>query len=242
MQNASNLNIGENPSESYVTTANNLWQLFVGFEDLRLSTIYPRGTVVFAQGQPAERLCLLRTGRAKVSLSSSEGKTAILRVAQPGALLGVNSVLQNVPYDVSVETLEQSRIDFVSRSEFVRFFEKSEATRVGVAQILAGELSDTVERMRSLLLSQSAAEKLAILLLKWCEEQGEAVPEGTRLNPGLTHEEIAQMICTSRETVTRLFAELRRKQIVRFTNSTTLVCDRKALEASVRDRESAETS
>jgi len=174
---------------------------------------------------------VLCAGRAKVSISSSEGKTVILRIAQSGDLLGVNSVLKALPYEATVETLERCRIDFVPRADFIKLLDKSKAARVGVSEALGNELSDVVERARSLLLSQSAVEKLARLLLKWCDELGEVRPEGIRVNPGLTQEEIAQMICASRETVTRLLAQLKRKQIVILADSAIFVRNRKALES-----------
>lgn len=233
MQDASSLDREKNRRGSRLSPVDSLWRLFVGLEDARFPSIYPRGAVVFAQGETSEGVYLLRAGRAKVLLSSAEGKTIILRLVHAGSLLGVNSVLKDVPYDVSVETLERSRIDFISRSDFKRVLQESEATRPGVAHLLAEELSDMVERMRSLLLSQSAAEKLARLLLAWSNEQGVETP----ITPGLTHEEIAQMICASRETVTRLFAELRRKQIVKFADNAIFVRDRNALESMAGHRE-----
>ena len=68
-----------------------------------------------------------------------------------------------------------------------------------MSQYLCDELSELAESARLLLLSQNAQEKLVRLLVKWSDELGEATPEGTRLNHGLTHEEIGQMICASRE-------------------------------------------
>jgi CRP/FNR family transcriptional regulator, cyclic AMP receptor protein len=231
--------IGERPDS---LTRDSLLQHFLGSEDLRLTSIYPRATVLFAEGQPADGIYLLRSGRVKVSISSAVGKKTILRIQQAGSLLGVNCVLKDVPYDVTVETLERCRIDFVSRSNFMKLLDTSDDVRVGVAHTLSNELSDLVEHMRSLLLSQSASERLVRLLLKWCDEQGELGPEKVRLNPGLTHEEIAQIICVSRETVTRLFAELRRKQIVSFADNAILVRDPNRLESLLSHPEISEIS
>jgi CRP/FNR family transcriptional regulator, cyclic AMP receptor protein len=233
MQKATNLDFEETTKSNHSITCDALLPLFLGFEDLKLTSIYPRATVLFAEGQPADGVYLLRSGRAKVSISSAEGKKVILRVAQAGALLGANSVFKAVPYDATVETMERCRVDFVPRPEFMKLLDQSEAARVAMAYILSDELSDLVEHLRSLLLSQSASEKLARLLIKWCDEQGEVAPEGTRVNPGLTHEEIAQMICASRETVTRLFAEFRRKEIVSFAGNAIFVRHLNALESMV---------
>lgn len=230
MQSATNLEAEKERTVTSPLPCDALLQDFHGFEDIKLSSIHPRGAVLFAEGQPAGGVYVLCAGRAKVSISSSEGKTVILRIAQPGDLLGVNSVLKGLPYEATVETLERCRIDFVSRADLLRLLDKSKTARVGVSQSLGNELSNVVERARSLLLSQSAAEKLARLLLEWCDEFGELTPKGIRLNHGLTQEEIAQMICASRETVSRLFTELKQKQIVRLNGTGIFVRDREALE------------
>jgi CRP/FNR family transcriptional regulator, cyclic AMP receptor protein len=217
---------GQSPMESFL-------QDFVAFADTKLRGIRPRGFVIFSEGQPATGVHILRSGRAKVAISSSEAKTVILRIAQPGDLLGVNAVLKGLPYEATVETLERCQVDFIPCSDFLKILDRSKTAQVGVTRALGNELSEVVERARSLLLSQSAAEKLAGLVVKWCDEQGEVAPEGIRVNPGLTHEEIAQMICASRETVTRLFAEFRRKEIVSFAGNAIFVRHLNALESMV---------
>ena len=205
-----------------------------GLDDLKVSKYYPLGSVLFVEGQRTRGVYLLCEGRAKVSISSAEGKILLLRIARAGDLLGVNSVLKSLPYEATVETLERCRIDFVSRADFIRLLDKSKTASMAVSQALGSELSDVVERARSLLLSQSASEKLARLLLKWCDDLGKPTPQGIRLNHGLTQEEIAQMICTSRETVSRLLTGLRRKQIVRLNGTGISVRNRAALELVAR--------
>lgn len=236
------LEVEQTGEGSHSLTRDTLLHLFLGFDDLRLTRIYPRATVLFAEGQPADGIYLLRAGHVKISISSAVGKKTILRIQEAGSLLGVNCVLRDVPYDVTAETVERCRIDFVSRSNFMKLLDTSDAVRVGVAHTLSNELSDLVEHMRSLLLSQSASERLIRLLLKWCDEQGEFESEKVRLNPGLTHEEIAQIICVSRETVTRLFAELRRKQIVSFADNAIFVRDPRRLESLLSHAEISQIS
>lgn len=201
-----------------------------GFDEVKLSKYYPRGAVLFVEGQRPRGVYLLCEGRAKVSISSAEGKTLVLRIAQSGDLLGLNSALTGLPYDATVATLENCRIDFVSRSDFTKLLDRSKTARVRLSEALSSQLGEVIERARSLLLSKSAAEKLARLLLKWCDELGKPTPQGIRLNHGLTQEEIAQMICASRETVSRLLTELKRKQIVRLNGTGIFVRNRAALE------------
>jgi CRP/FNR family transcriptional regulator len=94
------------------------------------------------------------------------------------------------------------------------------------------ELSPAICRnIRSLVLSGSAAERLAKLILEWVAKDGENGKTETRIKLSQTHEEIAQMIGTSRETVTRLFAEMRMQHIAHLKGSTLVVHDKAALKA-----------
>ena len=85
--------------------------------------------------------------------------------------------------------------------------------------------------LRSLGLSCSAGERLARLLLEWSSKNGEAMKPEPCLKLALTHEEIAQMICTTRETAPRLFADLKKRLIVQANRSTLLIRNRVALKA-----------
>ncbi len=205
-----------------------------GLVSEKISRIFPRGSLLFRESQPARGVYVLCEGRAKVSISSLDGKTLVLRIAEPGELLGVNAALSGQPYETTVETLERCRIDFISREDLLKLLERDPKACLGVAQALSQELSGVVEHTRLLLLSQSAAEKLARLLIRWCDENGKRTANGIRINLGLTHEEMAQMICASRETVTRLLADLKRKQIVSLSGNAILVRNRKALELAAR--------
>lgn len=192
-----------------------------------LSLLHPRGKVLFAEGELSRGVFILRAGRAAVSISSSEGRMVILRIAQPGDVLGLNSVLCNLPYNTTVKTIQSCRTDFIPRTDLVALMQKSQPAAQAIAQILSREMAELTARARSLLLPQTAPEKLAKLLLEWCngDRQGQ-----TRIAKSFTQEEIAQMICSSRETVTRIFANLNRRGIIRVTADSILISDPVALQ------------
>ena len=142
----------------------------------------------------------------------------MLRMAQAGDVLGLNSVLRNGSYDTTVKALEPCRTDFIPRAQLIELMEHSEAGARAALKILSRELTEVTDRAKLVLLPQSVSGRLARLLL-----------EGT-LDKLLTHEQIAQMICTSRETVTRLLASLSKQQVIRVTSDSILILDRLALE------------
>jgi CRP/FNR family transcriptional regulator, cyclic AMP receptor protein len=200
----------------------------------RCREFYPRGSVLFVEGEPATGIYLLREGRVKVSIASAEGKKLVLRIAQPGDLLGMNATLCGRPYAATAETLDRCRLHFVPRGELFKSLDEDQRGYLGVARALSRKLNSVVDHTRLLFLSQSSAEKLARLLLKWCDEHGKQTVTGIRIDSRLTHEEMAQMICASRETVTRVLSEFKRKRIIKLVDSTIFVHNRKALEAVAR--------
>jgi CRP/FNR family transcriptional regulator, cyclic AMP receptor protein len=189
-----------------------------------LNTLHGRGRVLFAEGEPVRGVYILRTGRAAVSISSSEGRVVLLRMAQAGDVLGLNSVLGNCSYDTTVKTLEPCRTDFISRVELIELMQQSSAGAYAILRILSQELTELTDRAKLLLLPQTVSGRLARLLLEWSKDNV------SRLERLLTHEEIAQMICTSRETVTRLLAAFSRQQVISVTPDSILILDRVALE------------
>lgn len=201
---------------------------------MKVSKYYARGSVLFTEGQQPRGVYVLREGRAKVSVASAEGKTFVLRIAEVGDLLGVHSILMGRPSGATVETIERCRIDFVSRDDFVKLLNRDQHAYLGVAQALSNKLNGVMEHARLLLLSESATEKLARLLVRWCDEHGTSTPQGIRINSGLTHEDMAQMICASRETVTRVLGELRRRRIVRVVDNTLFVRNLEGLASLAR--------
>jgi CRP/FNR family transcriptional regulator, cyclic AMP receptor protein len=194
-----------------------------------LNSLHGCGKVFFTEGEPARGVYLLRTGRAAVSIWSSEGRVVMLRMAEAGDVLGLNSVLQGDLYDATVKTLAPCRTDFISRSELLEVMRRSQTGAQAILRILSRELTELTDRAKLLLLSQTVRSRLARLLLEWAGKNG-GEAQSLRLDKIFTHEEIAQTICSSRETVTRLLATLRRERIIRISSDSIVILDRLALE------------
>lgn len=201
------------------------------FEQVKYATAYPKGAVLFVEGQAPRGIFVLCKGRVKLSICSTDGKTLILKIAEAGEVLGLSATLSGKPYELTAETIDPCQINFVKRDDFLRFLKEHSEACLRVAEQLSDKYNAACREIRSLGLSHSAAEKLAKLLLEWTNKNGEAAKAEPRLKLALTHEEIAQMIGTSRETVTRLFAELKKKSVVQSKGSTLVIKNKAALKA-----------
>ncbi len=202
------------------------------FEKIKYSSAVPAGAVLFVEGQAPRGMYVLCRGRVKLSTTSREGKTLILRIAEPGGVLGLHASVSGKPYELTAETLQASQLNFVKREDFLHFLEEHGDACLRAAQHLSQNCQSAYEMIRSLGLSHSVTEKMARLLLEW-SEQGENTKDGIRIKLALTHEEIAQLVGTSRETVTRVLSDFRKQQIAQLRGSTLLIRNKPALERLV---------
>ncbi len=196
------------------------------------SAAYPKGATLFVEGQPARGVFILCSGRVKLSTSSADGKTLILRISEPGEVLGLPATVTGTCYELTADIIEPAQANFIGRTEFLNFLRENGEAALRVAQQLGETYHSAVAEMRTIGLSHSASEKLARFLLEWASNYPEDKGQ-VRIKMTLTHEEIAQMIGSSRETVTRLLADFRRKQLVQVMGSTLVIHNKAALESIV---------
>jgi CRP/FNR family transcriptional regulator, cyclic AMP receptor protein len=202
-------------------------------EMIKYATSYPKGAVLFVEGQEPRGIYVLCKGRVKLSICSTSGKTLITKIAEPGEVLGLSAAVSGKPSELSAETVDSCQINFVKRDDFLRFLKEHNDVCLKVAEQLSDKYNSACHEIRALGLSHSAVGRLATLLLEWCTKNGQATKAEPSVRLALTHEEIAQRIGTSRETVTRLFADLKKRQILQSTASTLLIRNKAALRAMV---------
>ena len=197
------------------------------------SLAHARGSILFREGQLLGGVYHIRSGRAKISISSACGKTVILRVAKAGDLLGLHSMMGGWACDSTAEIIEASLVNYIPRDEFLAMLTSKEVNDF-VLQEVCRNANDLVQVARVLLLTDSVAERLAALLLEWCTDLGEGESEGIRVPNRFTHQEMAEMIGTSRETVSRLMGAFKKKNAIKVVGDSIVIRQRESLEIIAR--------
>jgi CRP/FNR family transcriptional regulator, cyclic AMP receptor protein len=199
------------------------------WERIKHVTYYPEGALLFMEGEAARGVHILCQGRVKLLTTNSDGKTFILKIAQPGQVFGLNSIVTGRPHEVTVETMQPSQISYVSREDFLRFIKENGEACLWVVRQLGQECHSAYEVIRSMGLASSVSEKLAKFLVGWSAE-GRESDGAVRVKLALTHEELAQLIGCSRESVTRTLSDFKRQRLVELNGSTLLVWNKAGLE------------
>jgi len=212
---------------------------------------YPEGSTILLRDRPVEGVFLLLEGSAKLSISSSRGATIILGIAQPGEVLGLSAAIAGTPSEITAETVVPSRLCFIHRDDFLRTLNLNGESCLQVVQLISRQLREAFELIRIIGGAQSARKKLAALLLNWATSRGTSTEKGIEIELHLNEEEIGQMIGSSRGTVSRLLAAMKRDQILSVNGSAFCIRKRAALQelaackrrrATVRQTGQAESS
>ena len=205
-----------------------------GLDAISSTATYPKGAILFVEGQEPRGVFILCTGKVKLYGAAANGKSVIFRIADAGEIIGLPSTLSEKPYEVTAEVLEPTQANFIRRDAFLGFLRQHGDTALKVAEMLSHIYYATCQEIRYLGLTGSAVEKFARFLLDLKPPKGAAVdPEHERRTLTLTHEEIAGMIGTSRETVSRLITGFKRKHLIEMHGSSLVLTNKKAIEQLV---------
>lgn len=198
--------------------------------DVCHQSLLPAGAILFVEGQNPRGMFILCTGKVNLSTTSREGKILILKTAAAGDALGLSAAILGMGYELTAETATSCELSFVDRKHFLELMQSDSDVALHTAQSLSRDFQSAYRDIHDLVLTRSSAGKLARLLLSHSPTQGVEAAE-TRLHASMTHEEMAQRIGSSRETVTRLLSDLKKKQLIRLDGPTLVIRDRSALEA-----------
>lgn len=188
------------------------------------------GDILFSEEELAKGVFILQQGKVKISTSSSDGKTLILRIATAGAVLGLSSVIQNKPQETTAQVLETSKLSFVRRADLLRLMSERGDLTLHMAKELSLEYAGLCQELATIGLQRSAVSRLAQLFVGWSESTT-LDRTNIEIECSLTHEVIAQLIGTSRETVTRILHDFRVGEIATLKNDVLTIHDTRKLRA-----------
>lgn len=181
----------------------------------REGRVYPRNALIFQQGQAAKGVFVLCSGKARLSATTPEGETTVLREAGPGEILGVSAMLGGSPYKTTAEVLEQCQLNFIEKNEFLKLLRENDVIGSRVAEQLLYESGHACSEQALLQVSGTLHERLAQLLLHWARHPMHVLKRKRDEVPfrvTASHDEIAQMTGSTAGDVAAALQEFLRKK------------------------------
>ena len=198
-------------------------------DGLGMQISYTRGNRLFAEGERSTCVFFLLSGRIKLTITSREGKTLIVRIAEAGNLLGISAALSGTTHELTAEAMEPCVVKAVATRDFLSLLKTWPEAAMEATHCILGEYQSALNDVCRLALPSTVAGRLATLLLEWQKTGLPAKQDSRRFTMTLTHEEIAGMAATSRETVTRVFNQFEREKLISIKGSSLTVLQPEAL-------------
>lgn len=199
---------------------------FQGIPEAELSLVaqilversYRKHMLLFMEGEKGEAVHFVLEGKVKIYKTSEDGREHILDIAVPGDVFAEVVLFQEVPYPATAEVIEDGRIAFIRSIDLERLLFEHPALAVGVIRMLNRRLMAAQAQIKSLAL-QDTHSRTAEILLRLASEHGIHTPQGIQLDLALSRQELANLVGTTRETVTRVLTSFKKAKILEMDRS-----------------------
>lgn len=184
-------------------------------EPLCRSRSFKRGEPIYLPSDSAEAAMVLAEGRVKIGSLTSDGKQTILAFVEPGELFGELEALDGGPREEFAEAAERSTVVLLPADVLRGLLEQDPGLALSVTKLI-GLRRRRIERRLKSLLFRSNRQRLVSLLLELADQYGQpsSDPPGTRLGIKLSHQDMASVIGSTRETVTLMLGDLQNEGLV----------------------------
>jgi len=199
-------------------------------EDLLLLTahesidMYSKGQVIFREGAYPSGIYFIINGMAKKYKVDKDGKEQIIYVANAGELLGYHAILEEERYPDSAAALEESKIGFIPKEDFLAALQHSAVLNKRLLKTLSHEFAVLINSM-TLFAHRPVRERLAIQLVVLREKYKVDFQPGMSVEINMSREDLASLVGTARENVLRSLAELKEEGIIATKGRKIIVTD-----------------
>ena len=193
-------------------------------------TLLPMGNILFAEGQVSRSVFVVCAGEVKLSRSSKDGRTLLLKIARAGDLLGLSAALSKAPYEVTAQAIEHTQLATFEQHDFLNFIQRYAEGSLHAAESLSAEYRSALSDASRMALSTSIAGRVAHLLLELVVENETAQDAQPKIHMSLRHEDLASMLGSSRESITRVLGRFRRDGVISIEGTDMTILAKEALE------------
>ncbi|MGZ4123884.1 MAG: Crp/Fnr family transcriptional regulator [Tumebacillaceae bacterium] len=191
-------------------------------------TMVPKREYIFAPEEPSNQIYMLKSGRVRISRLSETGKHFTLVILEPGDIFGESALFDDEPRRHFAEVLDDAQICAIDKREFEKVAMNNPTVSLKIAQIVEHRLTEAQEQIENLVF-YDVQTRLARLLLKLADIHGERVESGVQIGIKLTHEDIASLIGSTRETTSKILNEFRTNGWIDVKKRQIILLDQKVL-------------
>ncbi|UJL47612.1 Crp/Fnr family transcriptional regulator [Virgibacillus sp. NKC19-16] len=198
--------------------------------NLAKNRIYRQKTHIFMQGDPLTNVYFIHQGKIKIYKTDFQGREQIVNVLQPGDMFPHQGFFRQDDYPAHAEVLEEATLIYIPIHSFENFLMTHPEITVKLLRVLGDIIVDLQSRLEEKIL-RNTYEQIILLLLRLSKNYGKETNKGQiRVTTRFTNKELANMIGSSRETVSRTLTMLKKKNCLTTDKAGFMILDIEALE------------
>jgi CRP/FNR family transcriptional regulator len=195
---------------------------FKSLKDIFQVKAYRKNQVIFLEEETGNYMYIILSGKVKVTKSTAAGKETILAIHQAGDFFGEMALLDGKTSPATVSAMEDSKVATIYHHDFQRLLMANEKVVRQIIRVLCSRLRQVWAQVQNLSYG-TADDRIRAGILQLSRKHGVQDARGIIINLKITHQELAELVGTSRETVTRTLARLKKKGILQLENRRIIV-------------------
>lgn len=191
-------------------------------DSISIIRAYAKGRIIFMEGEPGEAFFYIKSGLVKIYKVSSEGKEHILHILNEGHVFAEVTLFTNTTYPATAEVLEDAQIGIIKNSDLEKLIAENPMLSLELIKYLNNRLVEAQNKVRNLALYDTFG-RTAQALVKLAEEHGKKTNQGIELDLGISRQELANIVGTTRETVIRVLAAFKKEKSIELEKSNIII-------------------
>lgn len=192
--------------------------------DLAITKRYRKNMYIFLEGEPGTAFYFVKSGTIKLFQVLEDGREKILHFVREGDIFAEVVLFDGGPYPATAQTMEDTEVGCISNEDMEGLLRRNGEMAVKILKVMSRRLRQAQNHIRDLAL-KGAYGRLASALLNLAEEYGKDKGGNVLIDLGLSQQELANLIGTSRETVARILSEFRRLGAIRIDKQRITIVD-----------------
>lgn len=191
-------------------------------DSISIIRTYAKGRIIFMEGEPGEAFFYIKSGLVKIYKVSSEGREHILHILNEGHVFAEVTLFANTTYPATAEVLEDAQIGIIKNSDLEKLIAENPMLSLELIKYLNNRLVEAQNKVRNLALYDTFG-RTAQALVKLAEEHGKKTNQGIELDLGISRQELADIVGTTRETVIRVLAAFKKEKSIELEKSNIII-------------------
>ncbi|MDP4094749.1 MAG: Crp/Fnr family transcriptional regulator [Bacillota bacterium] len=198
--------------------------------DISLECRYRKNMIIFMEGEPGETVYYIKSGKVKIYRFNEEGKEHIIHLLGEGDVFGEATLFNSIPYPASAMTYEDCVLTILRNSDLEKLVRSNSELALNIIKVLTGKLVFAQQKIKELAFGDVFA-RTASHLLKLAHEYGSKTESGLELGLHLSRQELADMVGTTRETISRIISKFKKEKSISEVNDMIVILNETKLKS-----------